>query len=375
MAINVKDIANEVALTGVVAGYKIEKKQVEARWDSNDFKKGDKVDAHNGYFTIQTGDNQFATVNVRDRIVSFYNGEMDNTSKALEAMANEEVDTYFKTKDLTQTPVISAWGKDKQGHTNLKMVDNYYYGQSGELVENYRVELGFAKISLGDPKEDPRFDNEVVLNGLVEDIKPEISKATDEETGRAIVTMSIPYTYGSKDHQVIRCIKTQFVAGVVEIEENGEIETFDLGAELLNYPDDVLGFSWEAVVELNGYTVETETEVEEHEEGGRRGFGRKRKTVNTNRTTVREMLLVGLNQLGDGEVFDAEDIRDAFNLRQADIASALKKWEEKQNEPKQETTGGARRGSFRANANTTSTEAPKSEGTATGATTRNRFRR
>lgn len=373
MAINVKDIANEVALTGVVAGYKIEKKQIEARWDSNDFKKGDKVDAHNGYFTIQTGENQFATVNVQNRIVSFYNGEMDNTSKALEAMANEELDTYYKTKDLTQTPVISVWGKDKQGHTNLKMVDNYYIGQTGEVVENYRVELGFAKISLGDPKEEPRFDNEVVLNGLVEDIKPEIDKATDEETGRAIVTMSIPYTYGSKDNQVIRCIKTQFVAGVVEIEENGEVETFDLGAELLDYPDEVLGFSWEAVVELNGYTIETETEVEEPEEGTKRGFGRKRKTVNTKRTTVREMLLVGLNPLGDGEVFDADDIRDAYNLRQADIASKQKDWEEKQKEPKQETTGGARRGSFRANA--TSSETPKSEGTATTGTTRNRFRR
>lgn len=373
MAINVKNVMNSVALTGVVAGYKIEKKQVEARWDSNDFKKGQMVDGHDGYFTIQTGENQFATVNVQNRIISKYNGELDQTSKALEAMANEEVDTYFKTKDLTQTPTISVWGKDKQGNTNLKMVDKYYYSQSGELVENYRVELGFAKISLGDSKEDPRFDNEVVLNGLVEDIKPEIDKAADEETGRAIVTMSIPYTHGSKDNQVIRCVKTQFVAGVVEIEEDGQVETFDLGAELLDYPDEVLGFSWEAVVELNGYTVETETEVEEPEESGRRGFGRKRKTVNTKRTTVREMLLVGLNPLGDGEVFDADDIRDAYNLRQADIASKQKDWEEKQKEPKQETTGGARRGSFRANA--TSTEAPKAEGTTTGATTRNRFRR
>lgn len=370
MAINIKNVMNSVILAGCVAGYKIEKKQIEARWDSNDFKKGDKVDAHNGYITIQTGENQFATVNVQNRIVSFYNGEMDNTSQALEAMANEEVETFFKTRDLTKTPTISLWGKDKQGHTNLKMVDNYYYSQTGELVENYRVELGFAKISLGEPKEDIRLENEVVLNGLIEKVEPEIDKATDEETGRAIVTMAIPYTYGSKDNQVIRCLKTQFVAGVLPAtEEEGE---YDLGGELLEYPDEVIGLSWEVVAELNGYYVETEVEAVE-EETERKGFGRKRKVVNTKRQSHREMLLVGLQPLGDGEVFDVEDIRDAINLRQANVAEELKKWEARQNEPKQETTATRGRGSFRANATTTT---PKAEGTATPvAGQRNRFRR
>lgn len=368
MAIEIKNVMNNVFMSGVVAGYKIEKKQVEARWDSNDYKKGQMVDAHNGYFTIQTGENQFATVNVQNRIASKYNGEFDQTTQALEAMANEEVDTYFKTRDLTKTPTISVWGKDKQGSTNLKMVDNYYITQSGEVSENYRVELGFAKISLGEAKEEPRLDNAVVLNGLVENIQPEIDKATDEETGRAIVTMAIPYTYGSKENQVIRCLKTQFVAGVLPAID--DYEEHDLGGELLDYPDEVIGLSWQVTVELNGYYVETEAKVEEETE--RKGFGRGRKTTNTKRTAHREMLLIGLEPLGDGEVFDEEDIRDAYNLRKADIASKQKDWEERQNEPKQET-GGRSRGSFRANANS---DTPKSEG-ATAPTTgqRNRFRR
>lgn len=365
MAIDIKLVSNDVIMSGVIAGYKIEKKQVEARFDSNDFKKGDKVEAHNGYFAVQTGENQFATVNVQNRIMSYYNGEMDSTTKALEAMANEELDTFAKTKDLTQTPTISVWGKDKQGNTNLKMVDNFYVGQDGE----FRLELGFAKISIDDPKENPRLENEVVLNGVVEDVKPEI--INDEETGRAIVTMSIPYTYGSKDNQVIRCVKTQFVAGSFEIEnEDGEMETVDLGADLLDYTDEVLGYSWSAVVELNGYYVEEEV-AQPEESGERKGFGRKRKTANTKRKAHRELLLVGLDPLGDGEVFDEDDIRDAYNLRQASIAEAQKRWEEKQNEPKQEST--ARRGSFRSNAS--STTETKSEGTAPTTAGRPRFRR
>lgn len=373
MSIKAKDIANEVFLSGVLSGYKIEKKEVEARWDSNNYKKGEKVEAHNGYFTVQTGENQFATVNVQNRIVSYYNGEMDATSKALEAMAKEELDTYYKTKDLTQTPVISVWGKDKQGHTNLKMVDNYYVNKTtGEVSENFRLELGFAKIALGDPKEEPRFDNEVVLNGYVENIRPELDKATGEETGRAIVTMAIPYVYGSKDNQVIRCLSTNFVAGEVEIEEDGEIEVYNLGGELLDYPDEAISYSWQAVVELNGFYVETEKEVETVDEG-RRGFGRKRKTTNTQRTAVRELLLVGLNPLQEAQLFEKEDIDEAKKLRQAEIEVRLKEWEEGQSSQKQESGSGARRGTpFRAGS--TTGEAPKTESTATGAQ-RNRFRR
>lgn len=365
MAINVKDIANDVILAGVIAGYKIEKKRITAPWGD---KKGQEVDAHDGYFAVQTGENQFATVKVNKRMFSYWDGKIDGTTQVLEAMANGEYDTYAKTKDLTKTPTISVWGKDKQGHTNLKMVD-YFYPQDGEIKEVFRLELGFAKISIDEPKESPRLENEVVLNGVVEDVKPEI--VDDEETGRAIVTMSVPYTHGSGDKQVIRCVKTQFVAGSFEIEnEDGEMETVDLGADLLDYTDEVLGYSWSAVVELNGYYVEEEV-AQPEESGERKGFGRKRKTVNTKRKAHHELLLVGLDPLGDGEVFDEDDIRDAYNLRQASIAETLKRWEEKQNEPKQEST--ARRGSFRSNAS--STTETKSEGTAPTTAGRPRFRR
>ena len=123
------------------------------------------------------------------------------------------------------------------------------------------------------------------------------------------------------------------------------------------------------MVELNGYYVEEEV-AQPEESGERKGFGRKRKTVNTKRKAHHELLLVGLDPLGDGEVFDEDDIRDAYNLRQASIAETLKRWEEKQNEPKQEST--ARRGSFRS---ASSSSESKPEGTAPATTGRPRFRR
>lgn len=321
MSIDVKNIVNTVSLSGVVAGYKIEKREGKMMWDDerNGRKKGDPVTQYVGYVTVQTGENEFATVNVQN-IENFYNGEPDFTSQALEQMANEQVDTFYKTKDLTQTPTISIYG-------GVKINDNYYV-TNGELHESLRVDLGFGRISLKEPSEEPRFNNNFGVNAIVEDVVPELKN--DEETGRAIVHLIVPYTYGSKANQVVRAMKMQVVAGVC-VDEEGE---YDLGAMILEEPDDLIGYSWEIEGRLHGYFEESEPQQEEPSEG-RRGFGRQRKTTQTNRKRVSEYLLTGIYLLQDGDAFEEEDIREARQERERHIAELHKKDEEKQQQPQQ----------------------------------------
>ena len=326
MSIDVKNIVNTVSLSGVVAGYKIEKREGKMMWDDerNGRKKGDPVTQYVGYVTVQTGENEFATVNVQN-IENFYNGEPDFTSQALEQMANEEVDTFYKTKDLTQTPTISIYG-------GVKINDNYYV-TNGELHESLRVDLGFGRISLKEPSEEPRFNNNFGVNAIVEDVVPELKN--DEETGRAIVHLIVPYTYGSKANQVVRAMKMQVVAGVC-VDEEGE---YDLGAMILEEPDDLIGYSWEIEGRLHGYFEESEPQQEEPSEG-RRGFGRQRKTTQTNRKRVSEYLLTGIYLLQDGDAFEEEDIREARQERERHIAELHKRDEEKQQQPQQQQAKG-----------------------------------
>lgn len=350
MEINVKDIQNVVSLQGVVAGYKIERKEAKMAWDDerNGKKKGDPVTQYNGYITVQTAENQFATVNVRFKNENFYDGKPDFTTQALEAMANEEVETYFKTKDFTKTPAIGIY-------RGVKVVDNYYVS-NGELHESLQVELGFGSISLREPQEQPKLVNSFQLNGVVADIQPEIKN--DEETGRAVVKVIVPYTYGSKDNQVIRAMMFNMVAGVCEDEE-GE---YDLGAMLLDDADDVIGYSWQFIGELNNYYLEQE---KPQEEGTRRGYG-KRVPTQTNRQRISEYLLTGLDILQDGDAFSEEDIAEARQAREASIAEMYKKDEDKQQT--QATPSG--RGSF-ASSRTQRTEAPQTEAPAGRSRVRN----
>lgn len=338
MEINVKDIQNVVNLNGVVAGYKIERKQAKMAWDDerNGKKKGDPVTQYNGYITVQTAENQFATVNVRFRNENFFDGQPDFTTQALEAMANEEVDTFFKTRDLTKTPTISLY-------RGVKIVDNYYVS-NGDLHESLQVELGFGSISLREPQEEPKLLNSFVLNGVVDDIQPEIKN--DEETGRAVVKVIVPYTYGGKDNQVIRAMTINMVAGECEDEEG----QYDLGAMLLDAADDVIGYSWQLVGELNGYYLEQE---KPQEDGPRRGFG-KRIPTQTNRQRISEYLLTGLDILRDGDAFTEEDIIEARQARDAHIAELHKRDEEKQGQAPVPTG----RGSFASSRTTRTEEAP-----------------
>ena len=345
MAINVKDIVNSVSLNGVVAGYKIEKRESKMMWDDekNGRKKGDTVNQYVGYVTVQTGENEFATVNVQN-IENFYNGEPDFTTQALEQMANEKVDTFYKTKDLTQTPTISIYG-------GVKINDNYYV-TNGELHESLRVDLGFGRISLKEPSEDPRFGNTFSLNAVVEDVVPEVKN--DEETGRAIVHLVVPYTYGSKSNQVIRAMKMQVVAGVC-VDEEGE---YDLGEMILDAPDELIGYSWEVEGSLHGYFEETDTQQEEPSEG-RKGFGRQRKTTQTNRKRISEYTLKGIYLLQDGDAFEEEDIREARQERERHIAELIKKDEEKQQQPQTQAKANSFAAGRRASA--PAAEQPKTE--------------
>lgn len=326
MAINVKNLLNNGEFRGVLQGYKIEKETVKAPYTKEgQFNVGDDVVQYRGYVSILTNPEtgQFATVNVRN-LQNFYNGELDFTSKALEAMSVEgEVDTYAKTKDITKTPTVTIKG--------VGFTDNFYVDKQGEVKEGVNLDLGFGRLYLNDPEEEPKFENSVLVNGMVRDIRPEMKN--DEETGRALVDIYIPYTYGSekKGTQVIRAFKTTLVAGVlVDVDEEGEYE-IDLGAELLDSADEVIGDSWKFGVEVNNFYVEKEAPKVE-EEGTRKRFGKRlRETTNTNRQRVSEFLLTGIDQLVTP--FDEEDVKDALRMREVAIEEAKKRAEERQDAP------------------------------------------
>ena len=330
MAINVRNLKNTISLKGVVAGYQIEAKQGQMYWDDEraGLKKGDAVIQYSGYVTVQTAKNQFATINVKKN-QSFRNGELDPTSQALEAMSKQEVQTYGKTHDFAKTPTIRIYG-------GASLVDNYYV-KDQEVHGGIRADLGFGYITLGEPVDEPEFENLLNVSVLVKDIVPEVVK--DEETGRAVVKAIFPYTYGSekKGTLVVRATTLEFVAGAYE----DDLGHYDLGDELLNYGDEVLDYSWVFIGELNGYIEEQQSAAPADGEK-RRGFG-KRAIIDTKPKRHTEFLLTGLDILDNGEAFSDEDIKDAIQAREKDIAEKMKADEEKANKPEETQKG---RGSF-----------------------------
>lgn len=319
---NVKNIINEINLSGVVRAYKIEKAESKMMWDDerNGRKKGDPVTQYRGFIMVQTGENQFASVRVQ-KIEGFYDGKPDFTTQALEQMANNEVATFVKTRSLTETPTISIY-------RGVKLVDNVYV-KDGQEAGGLQVDLGFGSISLGEPTEEPRFRNELTISGVIKGIDEEV--VNDEPTGRAKVKVLMPYTYGSekKGTQVIRAVSLTLVAGEIEDEEG----IYDLGADLLDYGDELIDTSWIFYSELNGYSVETEQKPkEEDEEPAGRRFGRQRQTVETrsNFASKQEYLMVGLAELEGDNAFDEEEMNDAKRERERFIAEKIKEEEEKQ---------------------------------------------
>ena len=333
MAINVKDMVNTISLKGVVSSYKIDTRESKMFWDDerSGLKKGDAATQYNGYISVQTKENQFATINIQ-RNQSFYNGELDATSKALEAMSKQEVETFGKTKDFSKTPTIRIYG-------GARLNDNYYV-KDGEVHGGIRAELGFGYVTLGDPVENPEFENILNLAVYVKDVLPETDK-NDEETGRAVLKAVFPYTYGSekKGNLVIRATNIDLVAGVCEDEEG----SYDLGTDLLDYSDEVIDYSYLLIGELNGYIEETKTQQADTGER-RRGFG-KRAVIDTKPKRYSEFLLTGLDMIGDGDKFSEEDIKDAIQAREKDIAEK-KREEEAKAQNKQEEEARKGRGSF-----------------------------
>ena len=117
---------------------------------------------------------------------------------------------------------------------------------------------------------------------------------------------------------------------LVDVDEEGEYE-IDLGAELLDSADEVIGDSWKFGVEVNNFYVEKEAPKVE-EEGTRKRFGKRlRETTNTNRQRVSEFLLTGIDQLVTP--FDEEDVKDALRMREVAIEEAKKRAEERQDAP------------------------------------------
>lgn len=317
---NVKNIMNEINLSGVVRAYKIEKAESKMMWDEKDGrKKGDPVTQYRGFIMIQTGENQFASVRVQ-RNEGFYKGEPDFTTQALEKMANNEVPTFVKTRSLTETPTISVY-------RGVKLVDNVYV-KDGQEAGGLQVDLGFGSISLGDPSDEPRFRNELTISGVIKAIDEEI--VNDEPTGRAKVKVLMPYTYGSekKGTQVIRAVSLTLVAGVINDEE-GE---YDLGGDLLDYGDELVDTSWIFYSELNGYSVEAEQKPKEDEEPTGRRFGKQRATVDTRSSfsSKQEYLMIGLAELEGDNAFDEDEMNDAKRERERFIAEKIKEEEEKQ---------------------------------------------
>lgn len=325
MAINVKNVLNNGEFKGILQGYKVEKETVKAPYTKEgQFKQGEDVIQYRGYVTILTNPKtgQFATINVRN-LQNKYNGELDYTSQALEAMSIEgNVDTYVKTKDITKTPTVTV--------KRVGLTDNFYVTKEGEVKEGINLDLGFGNLYLNDPEDEPKFENSVVINGMVRDIRPEIVK--DEETGRALIDIYVPYLYGSekKGTQVTRAFKTTLVAGVVvDEDEQGEYE-IDLGAEFLEDADNIIGDSWKFGFEINNYYIEEAPKTEE--QGERKRYGKRvRETVNTNRKRMSEFLLTGIDQLVTP--FDEDDIKDALRMREVAIEEAKKRAEEKQDTP------------------------------------------
>lgn len=342
MAMNVKDFKNVIKLQGCIEGYYIKKDpKAKRKYDGGDrFKKGDTFTEYTGFIDVRTSKEDVVRINVQSEW-SVYNGEPTKVSLALEAMSNNEILTYAKTGSLTETPLISFFGKDKQGNDQLKFNDNYYPDKTGGMVETIRTDLGYAKFSIKDPSVDgdfsntKEFQNEFIVCGVITDLKEEMVK--DEETGRVVVKVQVPYAQGSeeKNNLVIRAMPLTLIAGMSSDEE-GE---FDMAELILDEEDEagVIDLSWQINGHIHGYT--DQPAQPKQEDSGRRRLGRKTVDTNNRGKHIQEFLIDGIDILGEdgeGELFSKEDLKDAINARRVDMENKKKKAQEDAETPKTE---------------------------------------
>lgn len=361
MTMNIKDFRNEIRLAGAIENYFIQKDPKAKRgYDGGDrFKKGDTFTEYKGYIDVRTSADDVVRIGVQSEW-SVYNGEPTKVSEALEAMSNNEIPTYRKTQSLADTPLISFFGRDKQENPQMKFGDNYYPNKEGQMVESIRTDLGFAKFSIKDPSVDcdysntKEFQNEFIINGVITDLKDEVIK--DEETGRVLVKVQVPYTYGSeeKGNLVVRAMPITLVAGMSSDEE-GE---FDM-AELIMEEEDEAGvteLSWKINGHIHGYTDVPVAPVQE-DAGGRRRLGRKTVDTQNKGKHVQEFMIDGIDILGeDGDLFDMDDLQEAINARRVDMENKAKKKQAEADTPKGDSRS-----------RITRDEKPASEGASTGA--------
>lgn len=341
MAMNIKDFRNEIRLSGAIENYFIQKDPKAKRmFDGGErFKKGDTFTEYKGYIDVRTSPEDVVRIGVQTEW-SEYNGEPTKVSVALEAMSNNEIPTYRKTQSLADTPLISFFGRDKQENPQMKFSDNYYATKEGLMVETIRTDLGFAKFSIKDPSancdwsDTKEFQNEFIVSGVITDLKDEVVK--DEETGRVLVKVQVPYTYGSeeKGNLVVRAMPITLVAGMSSDEE-GE---FDM-AELIMEEEEEAGvtdLSWKINGHIHGWTDVPEQPKEDT--SGRRRLGRKTVDTQNKGKHVQEFMIDGIDILGeDGELFDLDDLQDAINARRVDMENKAKKKAESADAPKSDS--------------------------------------
>lgn len=326
MDMNIKDFRNNVVVKGVVYNYYVNKNEkAERAYDREGvFKKGDTYTQYRGYVDVLTNPEtkEYVRIDVQGEPEVYKSGENkgEATSKSvvLEAMAKKTLPSFKRTNSVQDTPTIQVYGR---GNFNLKFSDNIYFSDPQTLIEQTKLDLGFANMYVNDPTDAPVFENNFIVHGFVEDFKPEVVKG--EETDRLVVKIKVPYTTGSEERGNLqtKVMPLSFVAGVAEDEE-GE---YDL-AELIEEAEDdggVIGYSWRFTGRVRGYEESSAPKAED----GRRRIGRK--IVDAEGKHQQEIVLEGIDSLGDGMAFPEDDIRELDKARQVHIENERKKAEDR----------------------------------------------
>ena len=347
MAIQDKDMKNKINLQGVLMNYRINKDDKAKRMFDREgyFKKGDTYVRYQGYVDVLTdpSNDTYVRVNV-DTEHKVYNsgdkkGQATDVTKMMERMASKEiVETYARTKDVTNSLTISVWGREPY---HFQFTDNFYFNKEGQLVESIQTNLGFANLTVKDPVAEPTFQNEFIVYGFVNELVDEMDK-DDNPTGRVVVNTLVPYAYGRDDNRKVLAFNMPLIAGVCEDEE-GE---YNLGNMILEEEQNagVIGYSWQLNGMIRGWSEQQETVTDDSKPTRR--LGRKATVETTPNRHNSELVLLGVDILGeDGDLYDEGDIEDAVKARQIMVENKRLKAEEKSSQsqegaPKSRGIGG-----------------------------------
>ena len=334
MGIQDKDMRNQIKLSGVLMAYNIKKDDKAKRMFAREgvFKVGDTYTRYTGFVDVLTdvATGNYVRVNVDTEYKTYKSGANVGQPTAMtdlmEELATKSVASYNKTQDVKNTPTISVWGNEP---FHFQFTDNFYV-KDGVLVESIQTNLGFANLTVGDPNDNPRFENEFVVHGVVENILDELNKDGDP-TGRTLVEAYIPYSTGRDENKKVLAFKMPLIATTC-VDDEGE---FDMG-DIINEEEDeygVIGYSFALYGKIRSWAESTGVATQQtssERNRGRRGSKGFASTVQTKHHS--ELMLIGYDTLGeDADLFDEEDIQDAIKARQIQIENKRKKAEEKAN--------------------------------------------